>query len=191
MRIAQEEIFGPVLAILEWSDEQDMLAEVTGMQLYCMQLARLEESGRLTDTIAGTVDRLVVSPERVRIVDYKTGAAPRPVAEARALFLDFAHAPDAAAREGRNFENLLARLFVGDALRRAGAELADAPSAETPAAVRANGLLGGSDAVVWTARSLPARPRAPARPRTAWSSPRPRPGRRRSRTSPIARRSGS
>jgi glutaryl-CoA dehydrogenase len=30
-----------------------MLAEVTGMQLYCMQLARLEEHGRLTDTIAG------------------------------------------------------------------------------------------------------------------------------------------
>ena len=30
-----------------------MLAEVTGMQLYCMQLARLEAGGRLTDTIAG------------------------------------------------------------------------------------------------------------------------------------------
>jgi len=30
-----------------------MLAEVTSMQLYCMQLARLEEAGRLTDTIAG------------------------------------------------------------------------------------------------------------------------------------------
>src|SRR5215212_3104553 len=30
-----------------------MLAEVTGMQLYCMQLARLEETGRLTDMIAG------------------------------------------------------------------------------------------------------------------------------------------
>ena len=30
-----------------------MLAEVTGMQLYCMQLARLEEAGQLTDTIAG------------------------------------------------------------------------------------------------------------------------------------------
>jgi glutaryl-CoA dehydrogenase len=30
-----------------------MLAEVTGMQLYCMQIARLEESGRLSDTIAG------------------------------------------------------------------------------------------------------------------------------------------
>jgi glutaryl-CoA dehydrogenase len=30
-----------------------MLAEVTGMQLYCMQLARLEETGRLTETIAG------------------------------------------------------------------------------------------------------------------------------------------
>jgi glutaryl-CoA dehydrogenase len=29
------------------------LAEVTGMQLYCMQLARLEETGRLTDAIAG------------------------------------------------------------------------------------------------------------------------------------------
>jgi glutaryl-CoA dehydrogenase len=30
-----------------------MLAEITSMQLYCMQLARLEEDGRLTDTIAG------------------------------------------------------------------------------------------------------------------------------------------
>jgi glutaryl-CoA dehydrogenase len=30
-----------------------MLADVTAMQLYCMQLARLESSGRLTDTIAG------------------------------------------------------------------------------------------------------------------------------------------
>ena len=30
-----------------------MLAEVTSMQLYCMQLARLEEEGRLSDTIAG------------------------------------------------------------------------------------------------------------------------------------------
>jgi glutaryl-CoA dehydrogenase len=30
-----------------------MLAEITSMQLYCMQLARLEESGQLTDTIAG------------------------------------------------------------------------------------------------------------------------------------------
>jgi glutaryl-CoA dehydrogenase len=30
-----------------------MLAEVTGMQLYCMQIARLEESGRLSETIAG------------------------------------------------------------------------------------------------------------------------------------------
>ena len=30
-----------------------MLADVTGMQLYCMQLARLEEAGRMTDTIAG------------------------------------------------------------------------------------------------------------------------------------------
>ena len=30
-----------------------MLAEVTGMQLYCMQLARLEEAGQMTDTIAG------------------------------------------------------------------------------------------------------------------------------------------
>jgi glutaryl-CoA dehydrogenase len=30
-----------------------MLSEVTAMQLYCMQLARLEEEGRLSDTIAG------------------------------------------------------------------------------------------------------------------------------------------
>ena len=30
-----------------------MLSEVTAMQLYCMQLARLEDAGRLTPTIAG------------------------------------------------------------------------------------------------------------------------------------------
>ena len=30
-----------------------MLADVTAMQLYCMQLARLEDCGRLSDTIAG------------------------------------------------------------------------------------------------------------------------------------------
>jgi glutaryl-CoA dehydrogenase len=30
-----------------------MLAEVTAMQLYCMQIGRLAEQGRLTDTIAG------------------------------------------------------------------------------------------------------------------------------------------
>jgi glutaryl-CoA dehydrogenase len=30
-----------------------MLSEITSMQLYCMQLARLEEAGQLTDTIAG------------------------------------------------------------------------------------------------------------------------------------------
>jgi glutaryl-CoA dehydrogenase len=30
-----------------------MLAEVTGMQLYCLQLGRLAEAGRLSDTIAG------------------------------------------------------------------------------------------------------------------------------------------
>jgi len=30
-----------------------MLADVTGMQLYCLQLARLESAGQMTDTIAG------------------------------------------------------------------------------------------------------------------------------------------
>jgi glutaryl-CoA dehydrogenase len=30
-----------------------MLAEVTSMQLYCRQLARLEETGQLADTRAG------------------------------------------------------------------------------------------------------------------------------------------
>ena len=37
--------------------------------------------------LRGYVDRLDVAPAgQLRIVDYKTGAAPRPVAEARALF---------------------------------------------------------------------------------------------------------
>src|SRR6201999_4523695 len=30
-----------------------MLSQVTSMQLYCMQLARLEDAGRLSDTTAG------------------------------------------------------------------------------------------------------------------------------------------
>src|SRR6187200_2023516 len=47
--------FGKPLAGFQIVQEQlvRMLAEVTAMQLYCMQLARLEEDGRLSDTIAG------------------------------------------------------------------------------------------------------------------------------------------
>jgi glutaryl-CoA dehydrogenase len=47
--------FGKPLASFQIVQEKlvRMLAEITGMQLYCMQLARLEESGRLSDTIAG------------------------------------------------------------------------------------------------------------------------------------------
>jgi glutaryl-CoA dehydrogenase len=46
-----------------------MLAEVTGMQLYCMQLARLEASGRLTDTIAGLAKLNNTRKARVVIAD--------------------------------------------------------------------------------------------------------------------------
>jgi glutaryl-CoA dehydrogenase len=51
----QREQFGKPLCGFQLVQDRlvKMLAEVTGMQLYCMQLARLEESGRLTDTIAG------------------------------------------------------------------------------------------------------------------------------------------
>jgi putative RecB family exonuclease len=51
----------------------------------CEQLVEAEmESGLL---LRGYVDRLDVAPGgQVRVVDYKTGAAPRAVAEARALF---------------------------------------------------------------------------------------------------------
>src|SRR5918997_5708500 len=47
--------FGKPLASFQMVQDKlvRMLAEVTGMQLYCMQLARLEEAGSLTDTIAG------------------------------------------------------------------------------------------------------------------------------------------
>jgi glutaryl-CoA dehydrogenase len=47
--------FGKPLASFQLVQDRlvKMLAEVTGMQLYCMQLARLEEEGRMTDTIAG------------------------------------------------------------------------------------------------------------------------------------------
>jgi glutaryl-CoA dehydrogenase len=47
--------FGKPLAGFQIVQERlvRMLAAVTGMQLYCMQLARLEEQGRLSDTIAG------------------------------------------------------------------------------------------------------------------------------------------
>jgi glutaryl-CoA dehydrogenase len=47
--------FGKPLAGFQIVQERlvRMLAAVTSMQLYCMQLARLEEQGRLSDTIAG------------------------------------------------------------------------------------------------------------------------------------------
>ena len=47
--------FGRPLASFQIVQERlvKMLAEVTAMQLYCMQLARLAEAGRLSDTIAG------------------------------------------------------------------------------------------------------------------------------------------
>jgi glutaryl-CoA dehydrogenase len=47
--------FGRPLAGFQIIQERlvKMLAEITSMQLYCMQLARLEEAGQLTDTIAG------------------------------------------------------------------------------------------------------------------------------------------
>jgi glutaryl-CoA dehydrogenase len=51
----QREQFGKPLVSFQLVQDRlvKMLAEVTGMQLYCMQIARLEESGRLSDTIAG------------------------------------------------------------------------------------------------------------------------------------------
>ena len=47
--------FGKPLAGFQIVQERlvRMLAAVTSMQLYCMQLARLEEEGRMSDTIAG------------------------------------------------------------------------------------------------------------------------------------------
>jgi glutaryl-CoA dehydrogenase len=51
----QREQFGRPLCRFQLVQDRlvKMLSEVTAMQLYCMQLARLEEAGRLTDTIAG------------------------------------------------------------------------------------------------------------------------------------------
>jgi glutaryl-CoA dehydrogenase len=51
----QREQFGQPLSSFQIVQDRlvKMLAEVTGMQLYCMQIARLDQSGRLSDTIAG------------------------------------------------------------------------------------------------------------------------------------------
>jgi glutaryl-CoA dehydrogenase len=51
----QREQFGRPLSSFQIVQDRlvKMLAEVTGMQLYCMQLARLAEGDRLSDTIAG------------------------------------------------------------------------------------------------------------------------------------------
>ncbi len=51
----QREQFGKPLCSFQIVQDRlvKMLAEVTGMQLYCMQIARLADAGRLSDTIAG------------------------------------------------------------------------------------------------------------------------------------------
>jgi glutaryl-CoA dehydrogenase len=51
----QREQFGKPLASFQIVQDRlvKMLAEVTAMQLYCMQLARLDAAGRMSDTIAG------------------------------------------------------------------------------------------------------------------------------------------
>jgi len=51
---SQREQFGKPLTSFQLVQDKlvRMLAEVTAMQLYCMRLARLSESGQLTDTIA-------------------------------------------------------------------------------------------------------------------------------------------
>jgi glutaryl-CoA dehydrogenase len=51
----QREQFGRPLCSFQIVQDRlvKMLADVTGMQLYCMQLARLAEAGQLSDTIAG------------------------------------------------------------------------------------------------------------------------------------------
>jgi len=50
----QREQFGKPLASFQLVQDKlvRMLAEVTGMQLYCLRIARLQEQGHLTDTIA-------------------------------------------------------------------------------------------------------------------------------------------
>ncbi len=50
----EREQFGKPLCSFQLIQDRlvKMLAEVTGMQLYCMQLARLEEAGKLSDTVA-------------------------------------------------------------------------------------------------------------------------------------------
>jgi glutaryl-CoA dehydrogenase len=51
----QREQFGRPLCSFQLIQDRlvKMLAEVTGMQLYCLQLGRLAEAGRLSDTISG------------------------------------------------------------------------------------------------------------------------------------------
>jgi glutaryl-CoA dehydrogenase len=53
--VKQREQFGRTLSCNQIIQDRlvKMLAEVTGMQLYCMQLARLDEAGQLSATIAG------------------------------------------------------------------------------------------------------------------------------------------
>ena len=50
MRIASEEIFGPVLAVLKWSDEEQMIREVNGLEygLTCSIWTRDLEKGHRT-----------------------------------------------------------------------------------------------------------------------------------------------
>jgi betaine-aldehyde dehydrogenase len=55
MRIAREEIFGPVLSILKWSDEQRMLSEVNSVE-YGLTAAIWTNDVRTAHRIAGEVE---------------------------------------------------------------------------------------------------------------------------------------
>jgi len=43
MRIANEEIFGPVLSIIKWTDEEEMFEQVNAME-YGLTAARIDRS---------------------------------------------------------------------------------------------------------------------------------------------------
>ena len=104
----REALAGGVLGLIE--DPRFVSVFASGSRAEVSIVGRLERPGRPPALVSGQIDRLVVTPAEVLIVDFKTNhAPPRHPAEA----------PAAYVRQLALYRVVLARLYPGRSVRAA------------------------------------------------------------------------